>query len=377
MEDIKIVARVLHKHKTEEQWASSTYIPKESEIIIYDTDSTHTIKRFKIGNGSDLAKDLPFSIVQGDWNQLNETAPDYIKNKPVLGTLASKSTVEKSDVASDIQTSLNKADTAIQSLDGYATESFVNIKVTENDLRVEDDGAGNVTFESGAPTGMVIADVQQTTGQSETAVMSQKAVTDCLESKVEKPTSVSSVSRLYGVGPNSKDILFFQALTSKAYKNSIPKRGDNGTFAVGTPTNPTDAVNKEYVDGIFKLSFLGSVNLSDQEEYVFPNDARIISVACRRGYVELHGPDGEMEIYSPNPDYEYSQVPYGTVAAIGNIIIWQSGSIQYITPEYSVLNSVNNTKFYATNSITQNTAASSFSILSGNDNTIVDIYVGR
>lgn len=66
---------------------------------------------------------------QSDCNQTDPTKADYIKNKPVLGTLASKSTVEKSDVAIDIQVSLNKADTAIQSLDGYATEDFVNDKI--------------------------------------------------------------------------------------------------------------------------------------------------------------------------------------------------------------------------------------------------------
>lgn len=59
-----------------------------------------------------------------------------------------------------------------------ATEDYVNNKISENDLRIEDDGAGNVTFESGAPTEIFVTDVQQTTGQSTTAVMSQKAVTD-------------------------------------------------------------------------------------------------------------------------------------------------------------------------------------------------------
>lgn len=86
---------------------------------------------------------------QSDYNQTDSTKADYIKNKPILGTLAAKSTVEKSDVASDIQASLNKADTAIQSLGGYATESFVNVKVAENSLTVEDDGTGNVTLKFG------------------------------------------------------------------------------------------------------------------------------------------------------------------------------------------------------------------------------------
>lgn len=38
--------------------------------------------------------------------------------------------IPKTDLASDIQTSLGKADTAVQSLDGYATESYVNTQVS-------------------------------------------------------------------------------------------------------------------------------------------------------------------------------------------------------------------------------------------------------
>ena len=51
---------------------------------------------------------------------------DYndLLNKPTLGTLAAKSTVAKTDLATDVQTSLGKADTAIQSLAGYAKETY-------------------------------------------------------------------------------------------------------------------------------------------------------------------------------------------------------------------------------------------------------------
>ena len=40
-----------------------------------------------------------------------------------------------------------------------ATENYVDNKISENDLRIEDDGAGNVTFESGAPTEIFVTDV--------------------------------------------------------------------------------------------------------------------------------------------------------------------------------------------------------------------------
>ena len=50
-----------------------------------------------------------------DWNQTDEKKADYIKNKPTLGTLAEKDEVEKADLAQDVQASLGKADSALQS----------------------------------------------------------------------------------------------------------------------------------------------------------------------------------------------------------------------------------------------------------------------
>lgn len=43
-----------------------------------------------------------------------------------LGSMAFKSVVSKSDLASEVQASLDKADTAIQSLDGYVTQDYVD-----------------------------------------------------------------------------------------------------------------------------------------------------------------------------------------------------------------------------------------------------------
>lgn len=54
-------------------------------------------------------------VPQSDWAQTDESKVDYIKNKPELGNLAAKNTVEKSDLTTDVQTSLGKADTALQS----------------------------------------------------------------------------------------------------------------------------------------------------------------------------------------------------------------------------------------------------------------------
>jgi hypothetical protein len=39
------------KHKTEEEWAKSNYIPSLGEIVIYDPTETTPFYRFKRGNG--------------------------------------------------------------------------------------------------------------------------------------------------------------------------------------------------------------------------------------------------------------------------------------------------------------------------------------
>lgn len=51
-----------------------------------------------------------------DWLQNDESKAGYIKNKPILGVLAQKSVVDKTDLTSDIQQSLRNADVALQSL---------------------------------------------------------------------------------------------------------------------------------------------------------------------------------------------------------------------------------------------------------------------
>lgn len=146
MAEKNINARIIHKHDTEANWNLATnFTPKQGEIIVYDVDATHAYERFKIGDGVTNVTSLPFvtsigisgasvgqiikvkevddlgrptawevaNQVQPDWTQNDASKPDYIKNKPVLGALASKSTVKKSDLSTDVQESLNKADTEL------------------------------------------------------------------------------------------------------------------------------------------------------------------------------------------------------------------------------------------------------------------------
>lgn len=60
-------------------------------------------------DGGDTVIGIPIgaSAAQTDWLQTDETKVDYIKNKPILGALAEKDEVTKTDLAADVQTSLD------------------------------------------------------------------------------------------------------------------------------------------------------------------------------------------------------------------------------------------------------------------------------
>lgn len=55
--------RLVHKHDTEANWLKATnFIPKQGELIVYDTDSSHTYERIKMGDGQTVVSSLPFIL---------------------------------------------------------------------------------------------------------------------------------------------------------------------------------------------------------------------------------------------------------------------------------------------------------------------------
>lgn len=79
--------RIIHKHDIEANWEKAiNFIPKQGEIIIYDIDANYNYERFKIGDGITTVNNLLFITSQADWNQNDEFALDYIKNRPDIAT---------------------------------------------------------------------------------------------------------------------------------------------------------------------------------------------------------------------------------------------------------------------------------------------------
>ena len=110
----------LTEHQSLAEYAKTSYV---DEAVAHLVNSAPE----KLNTLDELAAAL------GDDENFANTVTTELSNKvniTDLGNLAIKDIVSKSDLASDIQTSLGKADTAIQSLDGYATEDMVNTKVS-------------------------------------------------------------------------------------------------------------------------------------------------------------------------------------------------------------------------------------------------------
>lgn len=75
----RIKGKAVLKHETESDWALSSYVPDDGEMVLYDEDATHNYKRAKYGNGTDKVKDLPFALSASDLNLENGEGKQSIK----------------------------------------------------------------------------------------------------------------------------------------------------------------------------------------------------------------------------------------------------------------------------------------------------------
>lgn len=62
MSEKQMSARVMNLCLTEAEWSTNyaNFIPKKGELVIYDSDSTNTVRRFKFGDGIKTVNELPF-----------------------------------------------------------------------------------------------------------------------------------------------------------------------------------------------------------------------------------------------------------------------------------------------------------------------------
>lgn len=77
MAEKKIKSRVIQKHDTAANWAKAVnFVPKDGEIVIYDSDETFEYPRIKVGDGETLVGNLKFAKdpngFSGSYNDLTD-----------------------------------------------------------------------------------------------------------------------------------------------------------------------------------------------------------------------------------------------------------------------------------------------------------------
>ena len=178
MSEKNISSRIIHKHDIEANWNKATnFIPKAGEIIIYDKDETYDYERFKIGNGITTVTALPFGSIQSDWNQNDDTQPNFVKNRPFyiadeayIGTL------------SFTATSSNTMDYIYTAVDKEIFSYFHNLRNTGEVIRVNIDdlsGLMSSAFDRGhfGFSGILSGRMNCNAGQIWTATINDENIT--------------------------------------------------------------------------------------------------------------------------------------------------------------------------------------------------------
>ncbi len=81
-------------------------------------------------------------VPRSNWSQTDKTKADFIRNKPTLGAVSEKDTIDKVDLAFDVQTSLEQIDTKanIVTLTTAEYNALGNDEVNANTLYMLTDG---------------------------------------------------------------------------------------------------------------------------------------------------------------------------------------------------------------------------------------------
>lgn len=106
-------------------------------------------------------------------------------------------------------------------------------------------------------------DVVQETGSSTTAVMSQKATTDALDTKLNNISYTSNNYRTVPVINIGDNKATYTVLTEKTVDWSLMFRVAGGRTKVGTPIEDDDATNKNFVEeavGVWQSGYVQGAN---------------------------------------------------------------------------------------------------------------------
>jgi lysophospholipase L1-like esterase len=179
--------------------------------------------------------------VQADWRQTNTDMADYIKNKPSIGNTLSASIVGNSLVVEQAEAMYENG------LSAYELAKNNGFEGTEEDWLASLRGD---------------AYIQQTTGDSETDVMSQKAVTDELDT-IKTSLSIVPTSNLLNPSNSESGYIDVTTLEKVASSNNmhtvtpISLEGNKGKIYFRT-TLPNDEAHREHNLCVIQLDAEGN-----------------------------------------------------------------------------------------------------------------------
>ena len=238
-----ISSRIINKHDTEINWNKATnFIPKAGEIIVYDRDETYDYGRFKIGDGVTTVTALPFGSIQPDWNQNNNTQPDYVKNRPFY--IADEAYIGTLSFTATSNNTMNYTYTAV---DNEIFSYFWNLRDTGEVIRVnvgDLSGLMSSTFDRGNFdfSGILSGRMNWNTDQIWTATINDGNIT-----LVNGNTYNVVFYDTTTPGPTPIDTKF---LPSSVHTNSnAPAKRGSGENSVIEGSNTTASSDSSHVEG--------------------------------------------------------------------------------------------------------------------------------
>lgn len=162
MAEKKINGRIILKHDVESNWNKATnFVPKAGELIIYDTDATHTYVRIKVGDGSTVVTSLPFiddtKVDKVDGKQLSTNDYTTTEKNKLAGVEkgANKTVIDDALSSTSINPVQNKVvNTALTNLNTLVGDTAVSTQITNAVSSKADITAGVYTVTASSSDGV-------------------------------------------------------------------------------------------------------------------------------------------------------------------------------------------------------------------------------
>lgn len=219
-------------------------------------------------------------------------------------------TVTKAKLTTDIQASLGKADTAIQSVELAAGAANGQVTLTVDGIAHDASVTGlkDAAFETKQNIANIAIGTEEDTADTNTVYGVRKALTESssnltteINKKVDKITSLAGgKSGVYT--DNGSAGMALTEVSAEAVGNTIAKRDENGRLTVAEPAAETDAATKKYVDDnkVTKTSEL----TNDSNFIINTADSPEENIKIAGTQIDIHAPTGSIGFVGTNISWD-------------------------------------------------------------------------